>query len=138
MNTPLTTNETLVHHATVDLYELHDADAVTAVDVSEYTGLTWGVVHATLVSLQSKNVLEMDYAEDRVVTSCDNLGYFPLSELSKKVTVTYDVFADPNGVFVEAVSFTDENEDDCPAQFQAYLATKQNCYGFMQEEQCQA
>lgn len=79
MNTTMTDTETLVHRAVVDLYELHDAEAVTAVTVSQHLGMPWETVRSAMVSLQSQRVLEMDCSEENVVTACDNLGYYPLA-----------------------------------------------------------
>ena len=55
MNTTMTDTETLVHRAVVDLYELHDAEAVTAVTVSQHLGMPWETVRSAMVSLQSQS-----------------------------------------------------------------------------------
>jgi predicted transcriptional regulator len=80
MNATLTNTETLVHKAVVNLYELHDADAVTAVDVSKHLGLPWGTVRSSMVSLQTKGVMDLDSSTENVVVRCDNLGYYPLAK----------------------------------------------------------
>lgn len=79
MPTELTENETLVHHAVVDLYEVYDLDAVTAVHVSKLLGMPWSVVNDAFVSLATKGVMDTQYGTDNLVVRCDNNGYFPLS-----------------------------------------------------------
>ncbi len=76
----LTEEEKQVHHAVVRLYEVHDFESVTAVDVSKLLRMPWREVRTAMVSLQSKRVLDLDCSEENVVTRCDNLSYYPLQE----------------------------------------------------------
>jgi len=77
-NYKLQGDEETVHHAIIDLYELHDSPAVTAADVASYTGLALEAVEEAMEMLCQVGILT--YGTDAVVLGIDNLGYDPISE----------------------------------------------------------
>jgi len=70
--------EETVHHAIIDLYELHDSPAVTAHDVVTYCGLPLDAVEEAMRTLCLAGVIA--YGTDDVVLGIDNLDYYPLEE----------------------------------------------------------
>ena len=70
--------EETVHHAIIDLYELHDSPAVTAHDVVTYCELPLAVVEEAMSSLCQAGVIA--YGMDDVVLGIDNLDYYPTED----------------------------------------------------------
>ena len=70
--------EETVHHAIIDLYELHDSPAVTAHHVVIYCDLPLATIEAAMHSLCEAGILT--YGTDDVVLGIDNLDYYPIPE----------------------------------------------------------
>jgi len=77
-NYKLQGDEETVHHAIINLYEVQDAPAVTAVDVRNDTGLALEAVEEAMETLCQAGILT--YGTDDVVLGIDHLDYYPLEE----------------------------------------------------------
>jgi hypothetical protein len=51
-----------------------------------------------------------------------------------RVTKIYDIYVNPLGTYYESIRITGDDEDHCQQQLEAYLDTKQDCYGFEKED----
>ena len=73
----LSDDETTVHHAIIDLYEVEDESEVMAAQICNHTGMLLRTVNGAMRSLVAKDIIAV---EEGVVTTAKNLGYFPIGD----------------------------------------------------------
>ena len=79
----MTDLQTTVHHAIIEMHEVHDYEDITLHAIMDYTDLSYRQVMEAVDGLVLKGIAKIN--DQFEVIECDNQGYFPTTLVSREL-----------------------------------------------------